>query len=641
MCAIASAGQNGSSQNASGQNEAQSVGQSASSPAPAQAPDPAQIIQFLGRTISWYRQLAVEQQLASQPSDLTYYQENRRVADELVTLAFDYARSQAQVLARTRTPKSAKPANPTGFQGLSQAAQAAEEQLQDTQAELESTRAKLTAAPTSKRKLLQAQVAELESEVGLLQARRDAINNMLQFVAASNAGGGGAGLRAQIEELARSVPASLSHSSGASASETTAEPTASTTNAVAKKPEPTGLWGLATDLVRLSGKLRTINGQISATKELAADAHTLNKPLIDSMRGLVQQGNQLFAAADTSTPAQLARETQQLDALTNQFKQVSTELLPLGKMTVLLDIYQRTLGNWHDAVKREARDDGQELLMHLGALAVLIAIVLAIGEIWRRTTFRYVRDARRRYQFLLLRRVVMWTTIGLIVLFTFASQLSSAVTFAGLITAGVAVALQNVIVSVVAYFFLIGKYGIRVGDRVQIGDVTGEVVDIGLVRIHIMELGGPSDSQPTGRVVAFSNSIVFQPTSGVFKQIPGTSFIWHELKLTLSPETDYNGAKQRLSDAINKALEDYRENIEAQQQSLERNLTSVTAAELRPKVKLHYTASGIEANLRFPVELGKATEMDDHVMKEIMAAMDREPKLKLVSADMPGAKTGD
>jgi small-conductance mechanosensitive channel len=232
----------------------------------------------------------------------------------------------------------------------------------------------------------------------------------------------------------------------------------------------------------------------------------------------------------------------------------------------------------------------------------------------------------------------MWVAIGLIILLTFATQLGSAVTFAGLLTAGVAVALQNVIVSVVAYFFLIGKYGIRVGDRVQIGEVTGEVVDIGLVRIHVMELGGPGDSQPTGRVVAFSNSIVFQPTAGVFKQIPGTNFIWHELKLTLAGDTDYGVAKERITQAINAALEEYRENIEAQRQGLERSLSSVSPAELRPKVRLHYTSSGIEAAIRFPVELGKAGEMDDHVMKEIMAALDKEPKLKLIGAEMPAVK---
>jgi small-conductance mechanosensitive channel len=195
-----------------------------------------------------------------------------------------------------------------------------------------------------------------------------------------------------------------------------------------------------------------------------------------------------------------------------------------------------------------------------------------------------------------------------------------------------------VIVSVVAYFFLIGKYGIRVGDRVQIGDVTGEVVDIGLVRMHIVELGGAGDMQPTGRVVAFSNSIVFQPTAGVFKQIPGTNFIWHEVKLTLAAETDYASAKQRITQAVDQALEEYRENIEAQRQNMERNFNSVSSAELRPKVHMHYTGSGIEAVVRFPVELGKASETDDHVMKEIMAALDGEPKIKLVSAEMPTVK---
>jgi small-conductance mechanosensitive channel len=602
------------------------------------AQDPAQIIQFLTHTISWYRQLAVEQQLATQPSDLTYYQENHRVADQAVQLAFDYARSQAQLRAKKPALQTSQPSNTNQYQGLAQAGQKAEQELQDTQAELQSTRAKLASAPAAKKRSLEAQVAELESEIGLMQARRDAIQSMVEFVSTINTAGGGVGLRSQIEELARSVPASLSRPSGANPSETTTEPTSSTNTAVSKKPEPSGIWGLSADLLSLSEKMRTLKDEISATNELSQQTKNLQKPALDYMRSLVQQGDQLFAAADTATPAQLAQEKQQLDALTAQFKQASAELLPLGKIRVLLDIYQRTLNNWRDAVKHEAHDELRQLLLRIGVLLVLIGAVFTIGEIWRRTTFRYVHDARRRYQFLLLRRVVMWVAIGLIVLLTFATQLGSAVTFAGLLTAGVAVALQNVIVSVVAYFFLIGKYGIRVGDRVQIGEVTGEVVDIGLVRIHIMELGGPGDAQPTGRVVAFSNSIVFQRTAGVFKQIPGTNFIWHELKLTLAGDTDYGAARERITQAIDAALEEYRENIEAQRQGLVRSLSSVSPAELRPKVRLHYTSSGIEAVIRFPVELGKASEMDDHVMKEIMAALDREPKLKLIGADMPAVK---
>jgi small-conductance mechanosensitive channel len=271
-------------------------------------------------------------------------------------------------------------------------------------------------------------------------------------------------------------------------------------------------------------------------------------------------------------------------------------------------------------------------------LALMITLVFALGEIWRRASFRYVHDARRRYQALLMRRIVIWTAVVIIVIITFATQLGSVFTFAGLITAGIAVAMQNVITSIVGYFFLIGKYGLRVGDRVSIAGVTGEVVDIGLVRIHLMELGGPSESQPSGRVVAFSNSIVFQATAGIFKQIPGTNFVWHELKLTLASETDYHAAKDRIVKAVESALGHYRENIDSQRRMVERNLSTVSAGELQPKVRLHYAASGIEATVRYPVEIEKAADIDDHLMRELLAAVEQEPRLKLISAEMPTAK---
>src|SRR5262245_36048752 len=67
---------------------------STASPVAPAAVQPSDIIEFLSRTIAWYRQLAVEQQLATEPADLTFIQENRRVAAQVVQLAFEYARAQ-------------------------------------------------------------------------------------------------------------------------------------------------------------------------------------------------------------------------------------------------------------------------------------------------------------------------------------------------------------------------------------------------------------------------------------------------------------------------------------------------------------------------------------------------------------------
>src|SRR2546422_1793297 len=170
---------------------------------------PAQIIDFLSHTINWYRQLAAEQQLATEPSDVTFLQQNRRVADQVVQLAFGYARTQAQLQAKQGVASQPQTQTPglEQYQRLNQEAQKTEQEVDDTQKELSDTRAKLVTATASRRKLLESQVAELESEIGLLQARRDALDSMLEFVASSNSGKGGVGLRAQIEELARSVPA--------------------------------------------------------------------------------------------------------------------------------------------------------------------------------------------------------------------------------------------------------------------------------------------------------------------------------------------------------------------------------------------------------------------------------------------------
>ena len=136
----------------------------------------------------------------------------------------------------------------------------------------------------------------------------------------------------------------------------------------------------------------------------------------------------------------------------------------------------------------------------------MLAFVFAAAVAWRRGVLRYVHEPLRRYQLLLVRRIVCWALVVAIVGFTFATDLGSLATFAGLITAGVAVAMQSVLVSIVGYFFLIGKYGIRVGDRVQIGSVTGEVIDLGLVRLQLMELSGQPPmraDRPRRRVCEF------------------------------------------------------------------------------------------------------------------------------------------
>jgi small-conductance mechanosensitive channel len=102
-----------------------------------------------------------------------------------------------------------------------------------------------------------------------------------------------------------------------------------------------------------------------------------------------------------------------------------------------------------------------------------------------------------------------------VLLLHFISDFSSVVTFAGFITAGLAVALQGVLLSLVAHFLFYGRYGVRAGDRVNVAGVTGDIVQIGMVRFYLRELHSNAQGvlEPTGKVVAFPNSILFQPSA--------------------------------------------------------------------------------------------------------------------------------
>jgi small-conductance mechanosensitive channel len=628
LCAISSRAQSGS--NASGQ--------AAQPPA---AESPGDIISFLNQTIVWSRQLTAEQQLVNEPSDALFLNDSRQLANQVVRLAFDYARARAQALANQgEGGTSPLQAAPSQYQRLIDSANKADQQVKSLQKELDGFHQQLLTATGRKRTTLLAVISETEGELELFQTRRDTLRNMLQFAATTTSSGVGSGnLPSQVEELARTVPAASASGKEVPEANPTVGNSASPTAVASRerKEAPTGILSLGADLFSLRRKIRALDDNLRQTDALAQSAGNLRAPLVAKVRELTQKGDDVAGQPDSQDPKVLAQQRKDLDSLTAQFKQVSASLLPLGKQAILLDVYKRGTTNWRNAVESQYQAELKGLLLRLGALGLILGVVLGVSELWRRATFRYITDTRRRYQFLLIRRIVLWSLIAIIVATAFASELGAITTFAGLMTAGIAVALQNVILSIAGYFFLIGKYGVRVGDRVNINGVTGDVVDIGLVRLQLMEMTGGPAPLPTGRVVAFSNAVVFQAGSGMFKQIPGTNFLWHEITLSLDPKTNYRQVEQHMMEAVNKVFAEYRDKMELQRRNVERSLNSTIAA-FTPESRLHLTQTSLEVVIRYPVELTNAGEIDNRVTRAILEALELDPNLRAQVSAGPNIK---
>ena len=578
-----------------------------------------QVVQILDETVNWYRTLGAQQEAAPQPSDLLILYANRQTADKVVALAFEIARANAELLASDAGLKQ-EAEDAASAQSLGRMRKKLDEQRASIQAEVESTRRQLASAPREEQATLQSRIAVLQGQLDLVNARRNMLGNMAQFASETDTTGFGANaLKAHIDAIAASIPAASGTSTPApTAAASAAAASGSDSAASGSSLSRFGIWDLAATVFRLSSKARTIDQIDQRTAELQETFKQIRTPPLEQLKRLSDRGDALAAEAESANSANLRGMRDQYDTLAWLFQQTSSIVTPLSKAGVLLDQYRRNLTNWREATRKQYRDALEALGLRVALFGGMLAIVFALAHLWRRAVYRYVHEARRRSRFLLLQKIVLWALVVAIVASTFTTELGSLATFAGLITAGLAVAMQSVLISIVGYFFLIGKYGIRVGDRVQIGSVTGEVIEMGLVRMHLMELSGDASTSPTGRVVAFANSIIFQASSGLFKQIPGVDLAWHEVTFGLPTGADYAALKDEMVQAVTRVIADYREDIMRQTREIQKAASSHESGDPQPSVQLRFTAASVDAIVRYPVQLSQAAEIDERVSRELL-----------------------
>src|SRR5271154_2514223 len=594
----------------------------------AHSPDARAVISYLSDVINWYGHLGVEAQLVSDPDETLFFADDRQTAAEVLRLAFEYARAQAAFIAKTSqnpaaaaaTSSPAAAANDAVAENLANVTNTLKK-LQGTAATLgariKALQAQLAKAPASRRASITAQIDGVQSELDLNQARLDAFNALQQYESGSAAQDQNGTLASQIDEL--------EHSISASSKKTLATPA----DTLAAGSEPNGIVSLVSQLLALGTKLDSLDQNQALAQALSERAASVRKSILKLIAILDARGNALAQGAAAADVATLKDRKQSFDNLLAEHKLLSAAAIPLSKQIVLLGIYTNNVGRWHDAVLQRRNQELRRLLIRLIVLAASLLLIFAGGLVWRWLTNRYVTDIRRRGQVMAARRLAIGLMILIVLLLNFSDEIGSAATVVGFAAAGIALALHNVILSVAGYFFLIGRFGIKAGDRVQIGGVTGDVIDIGLVKLSLMELGGTgTHREPTGRVAVFSNAIVFQPSGNFFKQAPGTSFVWNEVRLTLAPDVDYRLAEKRLLDAVDEVFARYRDRVMRDYRHLERDL-NVMLDTPKPQSRLHLSQAGLEIVIRYPAETYSAPQITDEISRRVLDAINREPTLRL------------
>ena len=582
-----------------------------------------EVVEILDQTSDWYRALGLPQQNSLQPSEILILYANRQIADKVAGLVVELARADAELLSSEANAAQVS-ADKSAAASLDQQRAKIAAERQSIQQEIAADQQQRSSAGRAGKEL-ESKLSELQGELAMNAARANLLDTMGEFVNQRDPKSADAeALKAHIDAIAASIPAG----SGAPAPQTGVSPAATGPAAPAllnssaeKSGVRDGIWDLAKNVFDLRAKTKAIEVIDARSKDLADLFSKYSEKPRARLQSYSAGSDALASAADTATGVALQNLRSQFDTLAWLFKQTSSILLPLSKERVLLQQYRHNLASWRDTTRRQYYEAWRVLATRLGIVIGLLAAVFVLAEVWRRAVMRYVHEPRRRYQFLLVRTIVMWAVIVAIVGLSFVTEISSFATFAGLITAGVAVAMQSVLVSIVGYFFLIGKYGIRVGDRVQIGNVIGEVMDLGLVRMHLMEFHGEGPLGPTGRVVAFPNLIVFQATGGLFKQLPGVNLSWHEITLPLPAVSDYAALKQRLLEAVRDVTKEYRGEIERQSKEMRDMSLSGGSADAEAQVQMHIVDGHMQALIGYPVHAQHAADIDERVSQAVLAVL--------------------
>ena len=264
------------------------------------------------------------------------------------------------------------------------------------------------------------------------------------------------------------------------------------------------------------------------------------------------------------------------------------------------------------------------------AAIVGILFIHATFRVLEQTLPRRFGRADARYK---VRKFVVYCGYLAILLFLailFEDRLGRLSFALGIAGAGVAVALQDVLASIAGAFSIGFSKLYTVGDRVQIGDTRGDVIDIGLLRTTLMETGNwVSKDLYNGRIARIPNSTILK--GSVFNYSQGFRFIWDEIKVVLTGTSNPQLARAMLLSVAKEAISEYLLEAQSSWQAVSENYQSVNPP-LEPTVALVVNSGSLEFTVSYVVDYTKRIVKQDQLFTKIAQEVaDSNGRLKWAS----------
>lgn len=278
------------------------------------------------------------------------------------------------------------------------------------------------------------------------------------------------------------------------------------------------------------------------------------------------------------------------------------------------------LERWRDAYLQDA---SEKLVVFL-ALALLFYVLARLA---RQVIARNIEDVNRRH---ILRKSVGYGYAILLVLTVvalFADALAGLGTLVAVVLAGVAIALQDILRSVVGWMYISTRSGVQVGSRIEVEGVIGDVVDIGVLKTTVLEVGNlVYGRQSTGRLVTIPNSRMV--SSSVFLSAAYNPFVWQEIQVIVTFESNWQRAEAILRETANDMHAEIAPELERGFKKLERRF-AFKYGTITPIVYASHDERGVALTLRFLTPVRRRRGSVDRITRRMLAAFAEDPEVEL------------
>ncbi len=257
-------------------------------------------------------------------------------------------------------------------------------------------------------------------------------------------------------------------------------------------------------------------------------------------------------------------------------------------------------------------------------------LVIALFYIFRILITKYfiknLSNSKSRYRWQKAVSIVTTVLVFVIILRLWFEGVDSLATYFGFLTAGLAIALKDLIANFAGSLFIVSRHPFDIGDRIQIGPHQGDVIDIRMFQFSLLEIGEWTNSDnTTGRVVHIPCGKVFTEPQINYNQ--AFSQIWNEMNMTITFESDWKLAKKILNDILAKPK--FKENALTPDQLKESSLKFMLPIEsFDSKVLTYVVENGVRLIVRYLCEPKKRRRTEVELWEEIIMAFNESKTVK-------------